>query len=95
MTRAWSAGLFFLAGVVFVVVLERASDVACNDSCPAWLSGLVMVQLLLPIIWAGVGYFARQHRRPIWFLVTVAVSIGISYCLNLQTLHYTTRAISG
>ncbi len=94
-SRLGPAAVFFVAGICFVLLVERLATVACNDSCPAWFALLVMAQLLLPIAWAALGYAAPKNRRIHWFLATAAISCMIAYGLHLQTLSYTTRAISG
>lgn len=94
-SRIKPAGLFFLAGIVFVILGDRFSTVACNGTCPAWFAGLVMAQLLLPLAWAIVGFSAPPSRRALRFLLTVVCSSAIAYALHVQTLHFTMRAISG
>lgn len=94
-SRARSAGLFFLSGVGFVVLVEAFSTVACNDSCPAWFSWVVTAQLLLPLVWAVVGGVAPQGRRFICLAIITAVSASVAYGIQLQTLRYTMQAISG
>lgn len=96
MRSRWApAGVFFLAGIAFLLMVERLSTVACNDACPAWFAGVVMGQLLLPIAWAVVGYMAPRNRRIVWFFAIAAISGLIAYGLHLQILSYTIGAISG
>lgn len=94
-SRIRPAGLFFLAGIVFVVLLDRLSTVACNGTCPDWFAGLVMGQLLLPLAWAIVGYAAPPGRRVLWLLLTAVCSSAIAYALHAQTLHFAMKAVSG
>lgn len=94
-TRIKSAGLFFFAGIVFLVLLDRFSTVACNGTCPAWFAGLVMAQLLFPLVWAVVGYAAPAGRRALCLVLTVICSSAIAYALHLQTVHFTLNAVSG
>lgn len=94
-SRIRPAGFFFLAGVVFVLLLDRFSTVACNGTCPAWFTGLVMGQLLFPLVWAIIGYAAPVGRRMLWFLFTTVLSGVIAYALHVQTMGYTMRAVSG
>lgn len=94
-SRVRSAAFFFLAGVGVMVLVEMLSTVACNDSCPAWFSGVATAQLLLPLVWAVVGVAAPQGRRAIWFVVIAVLSAAAAYGIHLQTLSFTTRAISG
>jgi hypothetical protein len=93
--RIKPAGLFFLAGLVFVALLDRFSSVACNGTCPDWFAGLVMAQLLFPLAWAVVGYAAPAGRRALWLVLTVVCSSAIAYVLHLQTVHFTMNAVSG
>lgn len=92
---ARAAGLFFLSGVGFIVLVELLSTVACNDSCPAWFTAMATAQLLLPLVWAMVGAAAPQGRRALWLVAMTAVSAAVAYGIHLQTLSYTMRAISG
>ena len=94
-SRAKSAGYFFLAGVGFIVLVELLSAVACNDSCPAWFSGIVTAQLLFPLMWAVVGAAAPKGSRPIWLVGIATLSAAVAYGIHLQILSYTMRPISG
>ncbi|CAH0354229.1 hypothetical protein AQB9606_03610 [Aquabacterium sp. CECT 9606] len=94
-SRIKPAGLFFLAGIVFVVLLDRFSTVACNGTCPDWFAGLVMGQLLFPLAWAIIGYAAPPGRRTRWLFLTAVCSSAISYALHVQTMQFAMRAISG
>ncbi|MBC7700721.1 hypothetical protein [Aquabacterium sp.] len=93
--RIKPAGLFFLAGIVFVVLVDRLATVACNGTCPAWFAGLEMAQLLFPLAWAIVGFSAPSGRRALWLLFTAVCSSAIAYALHVQTLHFTMGAVSG
>lgn len=93
--RITSAALFLLAGVLFVALLEKASDLACNETCPGWFLGLVMAQLLIPIAWAAVGFAAKRGKVLVWFLITLIVTSAVAYGIHLQTLVYLRGAISG
>lgn len=94
-SRLWPAAYFFVAGVGFVLLVERLSTVACNDGCPDWFSGLVMGQLLIPIVWALLGYASPKERRIFWLFAAAIVSCMIAYGLHLQILVYTRHAVSG
>lgn len=89
------AVLFFLAGIVFAVLVSCLSTVACNGTCPDWFAGLVIGQLLFPLVWGIAGYAAPSGRRALWLLVTAMCSGAIAYALHIQTMHFTMGAISG
>lgn len=87
--------LFFLSGVAFVVLVDKCSTVACNGTCPDWFAGLVMGQLLFPLVWGIAGYAAPPGRRVLWLAVTTMCSGAIAYALHVQTMRFTMDAISG
>lgn len=76
-------------------MLGKASDIACNDTCPSWFMMIVLSQWLIPLIWAAMGYVADRRRRLMWFAFAVGVSCIAAYGIHLKTLAFTVEAVSG
>ncbi len=60
MNRILSALLFLTIGAAFIGALSITPALDCNELCPDWFTGYLIIYYILPIAWMLCGAFARN-----------------------------------